>query len=112
MLVPLFPRVTGMKIENVWGRGARGLVRCTARLTRALRAEESERINRLLKTSSDGSQVVHECRPEEVEEWHTRLVEALSGAWTPAPATAAARVGTDPPRLRKGDAGTFRRRDQ
>jgi len=60
------------------------MVRCTARLTRLLRAEESERINRLLKTSIDGTQVIHECRPEEVEEWHTRLVEALSGAWAPA----------------------------
>ncbi|HZI67951.1 MAG TPA: hypothetical protein VFF17_15425 [Thermoanaerobaculia bacterium] len=112
MLVPLFPRVTGMKIENVWGRGARGLVRCTARLTRALRAEESERINRLLKTSSDGSQVVHECRPEEVEEWHTRLVEALSGAWAPAAATVAASGGDERARPLKGNASPFRRRGQ
>ena|SRR5687768_8378051 len=112
MLVSLFPRVTGMKIENSWGRGSRGLVRCTARLTRALRTEESERINRLLKTSIDGSQVVHECRPEEVEEWHTRLIEALSGAWVPAAATAAARGGAERARSRKGGADPFRRRDQ
>lgn len=83
MLVPLFPRVSGIKVESAWGRGTSGLVRCTARLTRALRAEESKRINRLLKTSISGTEVVHECRPGEVEEWHTRLVEALSGAWAP-----------------------------
>lgn len=84
MLVQLFPRVTGMKIENAWGRGSRGMVRCTARLTRPLRAAESARIERLLNTSIVGCQVVHECLPEKVEEWHTRLVEALSGAWAPA----------------------------
>jgi hypothetical protein len=84
MLVPLFARVTGMKIENAWGRGSRGMVRCTARLTRRLRAAESERIARLLNASISGRQVVHECPPERVEEWHTRLIEALSGAWAPA----------------------------
>lgn len=99
MIVPLFPGVTGIKVENAWGRGSRGLVRCTARLTRALRAEESERIQRLRKTSVEGGQVVHECRPEEVEEWHTRLVEALSGAWAPSPVPA--KVACDPNRSRK-----------
>lgn len=84
MVVPLFPRVSGMKTENAWGRGSHGMVRCTARLTRPLRAAESERILRLLNTSIVGRQVVHECLPEEVEEWHTRLIEALSGAWAPA----------------------------
>lgn len=84
MLVSLFPRVTGLKIENAWGRGSRGMVRCTARLTRPLRGPESERIRRLLDTSIEGSQVIHECLPEKVEGWHTRLVEALSGALAPA----------------------------
>ncbi len=60
------------------------MVRCTARLTRPLRAPEAERITRLLNTSIDGSEVIHECLPEAVEEWHTRLVESLSGAWAPA----------------------------
>lgn len=111
MIVPIFPRVTGMKIENTWGRGSRGMVRYTARLTRALRAAESERITRLLKTSIDGTQIIHECRPEEVEEWHTRLVEALSGAWAP-PAPVAVGGGDERARPRKGDASAFRRRDQ
>ncbi len=84
MLVPIFPRVTGLKTENAWGRGTRGMVRCTARLTRPLRAAEAERITRLLNTSIAGSEVIHECLPEAVEEWHTRLVESLSGAWAPA----------------------------
>lgn len=106
MLVHLFPRVSGLKVENAWGRGTSGMVRCTARLTRALRAGESERINRLLKTSIEGMQVVHECRPEEVEEWHTRLVEALSGAWAPAP------VREERVRRRKGNGRPVGRRGQ
>ena len=77
------------------------MVRCTARLTRALGAEESDRILRLLKTSVEGQQVVHECRPEEVDEWHTRLVELLSGTWAPAPSPVAAKVVSDPNRSRK-----------
>jgi hypothetical protein len=101
MIVPLFPRVTGLKVENAWGRGTSGLVRCTARLTRALRAEESERIHRILKTSVEGGEVVHECRPEEVDEWHTRLVEVLSGALAPAPSPVAAKVAGDSDRSRK-----------
>lgn len=103
MLVSLFPRVTGMKVENAWGRGTRGMVRCTARLTRNLRAEESDRINRLLKTSIEGKQIVHECRPEEVEEWHTRLVEVLAGAWAPAASAVAAKAVYGRTRARKGN---------
>lgn len=78
------------------------MVRCTARLTRALRAEESERIHRLRKTSVEGEQVVHECRPEEVDEWHTRLVEALSGVLAPAASPVPAKVVCEPNRLPKG----------
>ena len=103
MLVSLFPRVTGIKVENAWGRGTHGIVRCTARLTRALRAEESERINRLLNTSTDGRQIVHECRPEEVEEWHTRLVEALSGSWAPALSPVASKAVYERSRVRKAN---------
>ncbi len=110
MLVSLFPRVTGMKTENAWG-GSRGMVRCTARLTRPLRAAESERISRLLQTSIDGTQVIHECRPGEVEEWHTRLVEALSGAWAPSSGTVAADGAVERARHPR-DASAFRRRDQ
>lgn len=113
MLVHLFPRVTGMKVEGAWGRGSRGVVRCTARLTRPLRAKESERINRLLKTSIDGTQVTRECRPEEVEEWHTRLVEALSGAWAPMAASAAVNAEDRARRdSRKGNGSVLRRRGQ
>ena len=84
MLLQLFPRVTGLKIENAWGRGSSGMVRCTARFSRRLRSAEAERIAMLLNTSIAGSEVIHECLPEAVEEWHTRLVETLSGAWAPA----------------------------
>jgi hypothetical protein len=80
MLISLFPRVTGLKLENAWGRGSGGMVLCTARLSRPLRPEEWERVDRLPATSLEGDEVVHECRPEEVEGWHTQLVEALGGS--------------------------------
>lgn len=83
MLIPLFARVTGFKVENLWRRGSRGTVRCTARLSRRLRAEELERIARLETTSVDGAVVVHEGRAEGVEEWLTKLLDALAGVASP-----------------------------
>ncbi len=80
MQISLFPRVTGLKLENAWGRGSGGLVLCTARLSRPLRPGEWERVDRLPGTSVERDEVVHECRPEEVEGWHTQLVEALGGS--------------------------------
>ncbi|HMA18362.1 MAG TPA: hypothetical protein VKS03_07980 [Thermoanaerobaculia bacterium] len=90
-MIPLVARVTGLKIENDWRGGARGTVRCTARLSRRLRLEEAERIGRLENTSVERAEVVHECGPDEVEEWHTKLVEVLGG--TPAGATRRLAVG-------------------
>ena len=83
MLIPLFARVTGFKVENLWRRGSRGTVRCTARLSRKLRGEELERIGRLATTSVDGTVVVHEGRAEDIEEWHTKLLDALAGVEVP-----------------------------
>lgn len=83
MLIPLFPQVTGFKIENLWRRGSGGIVRCTARFSRLLRAEESGRIERLANTSVSRASVIHECRAEDVEEWHRNLVQALAGAPVP-----------------------------
>jgi hypothetical protein len=102
MLIPLFARVTGFKVENLWRRGSRGVVRCTARLSRRLRAEELERIGRLASTSVDGSVVVHEGRAEDVEEWHTQLLDALAGVALPRERRVA--VGERKPRrvVRKG----------
>lgn len=102
MLIPLFARVTGFKVENLWRRGSRGTVRCTARLSRRLRAEELERLGRLAATSVDGSVVVHEGSAEDVEEWHTQLLDALAGVAIPRARRAA--VGERKARrvLRKG----------
>lgn len=103
MLIPLFPQVTGFKVENLWRRGSRGSVRCTARLSRRLRAEESERIERLANASVDRTEVVHECGTEEIEEWHTRLLDALAGVGSAPPRRAAVgerksrRVSRKPP---------------
>lgn len=80
MLIPLFARVTAFKVENAWRSGPRGLVRCTTRLSRRLRSVEAERVKRLLEASVGEREVVHECRPEEIEEWHNRLADALAGA--------------------------------
>ncbi|HEV8609230.1 MAG TPA: hypothetical protein VGS98_04085 [Thermoanaerobaculia bacterium] len=79
MVIPLFAQVTGFKVENLWRRGSRGVVRCTARLSRPLLAEERERIERLAGTDAERTEVVYECRPDEVEERHLKLVETLAG---------------------------------
>jgi hypothetical protein len=81
MLISIHPRVTGMKIENAWGRGSRGMVRCTARLSRRLRARELSRLDRLPGTVVQGKELVHECRPEEIEDWHNLLSDVLRGEW-------------------------------
>lgn len=96
VLIPIFPRVTGLKIEHLWRRGSPGAVRCTARLSRRLRADEVNRIERLANTCVERAEVVHECGPDEVEDWHTRLVDALAGAAAFAPRRAA--VGERPQR--------------
>lgn len=79
MLIPLYAQITAFKVENLWRRRPDCSVRCTARLSRRLRGEELERVERLPDTFVESTQVVHDCRPEEVEDWHTRLVEALAG---------------------------------
>jgi hypothetical protein len=79
MVIPIFARVTGFKVENLWRRASRGAVRCTARLSRPLLAEERERVERLADTDVERTEVVYECRPEDVEERRLRLVETLAG---------------------------------
>ena len=73
-----------MKFENAWGRGSRGLVRCTARLSRSLRAREWRRLESLPGTTVQGkNEVVHECRSDEVEDWSSLLSDVLRGEWVP-----------------------------
>ncbi|MEP6471327.1 MAG: hypothetical protein ABJC28_04875 [Acidobacteriota bacterium] len=81
MLISLVPLITGMKIENAWGRGSRGMVRCTARLSRTLGTRESRRIEGLAGATLHANEVIHECRPEEVEDWRSLLSDVLRGAW-------------------------------
>jgi hypothetical protein len=85
VLIPMFPRVTGLKIEHFWRRGSRAAVRCTVRFSRRLRAEEAERIKGLANAFVARAEVVHECGADEVEEWHTKLLDALAGTATVAP---------------------------
>jgi hypothetical protein len=79
MVISLFPRVTGLKIEDAWRRHPRGMVRCTARFSRPLLPKELERIEQHLKTPVSGVELVHECRRDGVEEWKSRLIDALAG---------------------------------
>jgi hypothetical protein len=80
MVIPLHAQVTGFKVENLWRRKSLRPVRCTVRLSRRLRAAEIERVEQLPDTFVERAQVVHDCGPEGIEDWHTRLVEALTGA--------------------------------
>jgi hypothetical protein len=80
VVIPLFARVTGFKVESLWRPGTRGSVRCTARLSRPLLTEEIERIERLADTDVERTEVVYECWPDEVEERQLKLVEILAGA--------------------------------
>jgi hypothetical protein len=80
MVIPLFARVTGFKVESLWRPGNRGCVRCTARLSRPLLAEEMERLERLANADVERTEVVYECCPDEVEERHLKLVETLASA--------------------------------
>jgi hypothetical protein len=73
-----------MKIENAWGRGSRGMVRCTARLSRRLRPKEWHRLEQLPGTTVQGkNEVVHECGPDELEDWNSLLSDVLRGEWIP-----------------------------
>ena len=106
MLISIHPRITGMKIENAWGRGSRGLVRCTARLSRRLRAKELARFDRLSGTAVEGKEISHECRPEEVEDWHAMLSDVLRGEWVAPPVRPAVQAAVPKaPRVRKTVAG-------
>ena len=90
-----------MKIENAWGRGSRGMVRCTARLSRPLHARECHRLESLPDTNVQGNEIVHECRPEEVEDWNALLSDALRGDWVAPVRSIAQAVGPKPRRERK-----------
>jgi hypothetical protein len=79
MVIPLFARVTGFKVESLWRPGSRGCVRCTARLSRPLLVEEMERLERLANADVERTEVVYECCPDEVEERQLKLVETLAG---------------------------------
>ena len=102
MLISLLPRVTGMKIENAWGRGSRGMVTCTARLSRPLRTKEWHRLEGLPETTVQGRiEVVHECRPDEVEDWQALLSDVLCGEWVPPARAVAQTAGPKARRERK-----------
>jgi len=86
MLVPLFPKVAGIKSESSWGHGKKGIVRCLARLTRPLTKRQAERLASLLPLNEAiGDRVVGYCLLSEVEEWRESLERNLILAARPAP---------------------------
>jgi hypothetical protein len=87
MVVVMFPRIAAMKVESSWGHGRQGVVRCVARLTRALTGREEERLRGLVPVEEvHGDRVAWFCRPEEVESVQERLGLALDLATRPASA--------------------------
>lgn len=85
MLIPLFPKVAGIKMESSWGHGKRGIVRCLARLTRPLTHGQAERLASLLPLNEAiGNRVVGYCSLSEVEEWQESLERSLILAARPA----------------------------
>jgi hypothetical protein len=90
-----------MKIENAWGRGSRGMVRCTARLSRPLRPKEWHRLEGLPGTTVQENVVVHECRPDEVDDWNSLLSDVLRGEWFPPARPVAQTAGPKTRRERK-----------
>jgi len=86
MLVPLFPKVSGIKLESSWGHGKKGIVRCLARLTRPLTNGQAERLASLLPLNEAiGDRVVGYSLLSEVEEWRESLERSLILAARPAP---------------------------
>lgn len=78
MLVSIFPHVTGIKVESSWGHGTKGIVRCVARLTRPLSAEQSERLGELMPLeASEKDCIVAYCPASEVEDWREALERSL-----------------------------------
>jgi hypothetical protein len=78
MVVVMFPRIAAMKVESSWGHGRQGVVRCVARLTRALTSPEEERLRDLVPLEEiHGDRVVWFCRPEEVEALQEKVGLAL-----------------------------------
>lgn len=86
MLVPLFPKVAGIKLESSWGHGKKGIVRCLARLTRPLTNRQAERLANLLPLNETiEDRVVGYCPLSDVEEWRESLERSLILAARPAP---------------------------
>jgi hypothetical protein len=105
MVVVMFPRIAAMKVESSWGHGRQGVVRCVARLTRALTAREEDRLRQLVPVEEvHADRVAWFCRPEEVETHQERLDLALALAARPAAARDRSRL-----RLSRGRGPSFAR---
>ena len=76
-----------------------GMVRCTAGVA-ALSARECHLLG-LPDTTVAGNVIVHECRPDEVEDWNALVADALRGEWVAPARPLAQAVGPKPRRERK-----------
>lgn len=99
MVVVMFPKIAAMKVESSWGHGRKGVVRCLARLTRALTAGEEERLRQLVPLEEiNGDRVAWFCRPEEVESLEEKVALALDLATRPKSVRGRARLRLSPNR--------------
>jgi hypothetical protein len=81
MVLVMYPKVAGMKVESSWGHGRKAVVRCIAYLTRRLTAREADRLRSLVSLEEvDGDRLTWFCRPEEVEPLQERVNLALDRA--------------------------------
>ena len=95
----MFPKIAAMKVESSWGHGRTGVVRCLARLTRALTAGEEERLRRLVPLEEiHGDRIAWFCRPEEVESFEEKVSLALDLATRPKSVRGRARLRLSPNR--------------
>lgn len=79
MVVVMFPRLAALKVESSWGHGRKSMVRCIAHLTRALTANETDRLRELVPVEEiQGDRVAWFCRPAEVEQVQERVALALT----------------------------------
>ena len=74
----MVPRVAAVRIESSWE--SQDTVRCVARLTRALTAEEAKRVQAIAGFEVETDRVFYDCRPEEIEAREKHLGAALERA--------------------------------
>jgi len=82
MIVPFFPRITGVVVAPPWTK-EKNRVNCVAHLTRSLTAAEAGRLEQMLDVQVEGNRLRYSCRAAELEEEEERILVALARAASP-----------------------------